>query len=130
MGEAYVIDTHALFWYLTAPDRLGAEARAAIDRRDTPGVEAIVSAITVAELYYVNEKAGRPLDFDRAIEELESGGLELADFEAEDVLLFRSLEDIPEMHDRIIAALALRRGASMVTKDERLARSAGVRAVW
>jgi len=29
--KAYVADTHALFWYLTASPRLGAQAKSAFD---------------------------------------------------------------------------------------------------
>lgn len=33
MAERYVVDTHALFWYLTSDAKLSAGAREAIERR-------------------------------------------------------------------------------------------------
>ena len=80
MPEAYVVDTHALFWHLTADGRLGEKAREVIGRSATPDVQVVVSAVSVAELYYVNQKAGRPLDFESEVRRLASAGLEFADF--------------------------------------------------
>ncbi len=130
MAERYVVDTHALFWYLTGDARLSAAARAAIDRRRDGAGVVLVSVISVAELYYVNAKAGGPLDFRRELEGLVRGGVEVVPVVAEDVFLFEQLGKVPEMHDRIIAALAVRRGASLVTRDGDLADVAGVPVVW
>lgn len=130
VAESYVVDTHALFWYLTSDERLTSAAKGAIDRRRDPAATVLVSAITLAELYYVNEKAGRPLDFRRELERLAAGRFQLAPVTSGEVLLFDRLRGVPEMHDRIIAALALRRDAAVVTRDSILAESAGVPVVW
>ncbi|MHC5055627.1 MAG: type II toxin-antitoxin system VapC family toxin [Planctomycetota bacterium] len=130
MAERYVADTHALFWYLTGDARLSDAAREAIDRRrDGPGV-VLVSVISAAELYYVNVKAGGPLDFRRELEGLVRAGIEVVPVVADDVFLFEELGAVPEMHDRIIAALAVRRGAALITRDGGLANAAGVPVVW
>ena len=130
MAESYVVDTHALFWWLTSDERLTSAAKGAIDRRRDPGAAVLVSAISLAELHYVNEKAGKPLDFRRELEKLARGGFELVPVTSEDVLLFDRLGKVPEMHDRIIAALATRRGAAVVSRDRILSESAGVPVVW
>ncbi len=130
MAEAYILDTHALFWYLTARAELGATAREVIAGRAAPDVQVIVSAISIAEMYYLNEKLGRPLDFESEVQRLASDAFELVDFEAEDVLVFDQLQEVSEMHDRIIAALALRRGAAVLTRDQQLAGCASLRTVW
>jgi PIN domain nuclease of toxin-antitoxin system len=59
----YVSDTHALFWYLTNSPALGVNARLAFDEADTGQALIYLSAIVIAELYYLNEKKGRPRDF-------------------------------------------------------------------
>ena len=130
MADRYVVDTHALYWYLTGDRRLTPRARETVDRRRDPEAEVLVSAITVAELYYVNQKAGGPLDFGRELERMASGGLRFASFESSDVLLFDRLARVPEMHDRIIAALAVKQEAALVTRDRSLAEVAGVPVVW
>jgi predicted nucleic acid-binding protein len=59
----YVSDTHALFWYLINSPLLGANARLAFDEADAGQALIYIPAIVIAELYYLNEKKGRPLDF-------------------------------------------------------------------
>ncbi len=130
MAESYVVDTHALFWHLTSDRKLSAAARGAIERRHDPAATVLVSAISLAELYYVNQKAGKPLDFRREVQRLARDGFEIASVAVTDILLFDRLESVPEMHDRIIAALARGRGAAVVSRDRILSESAGVPVVW
>src|SRR6266850_6916694 len=59
----YVSDTHALLWYLINSPALGANARLAFDEADAGQALIYIPAIVIAELYYLNEKKGRPLDF-------------------------------------------------------------------
>ncbi len=59
----YVADTHALFWYLTGSPRLGAQAKRAFDEGARGQAVIHIPTIVLAELYYLNEKIGRPLDF-------------------------------------------------------------------
>ena len=91
-----------------------------------PGCTSSVLANTA----YVNDKAGGPLDFRRELGRLARDGFELAPVTSEDVLLFDRLSKVPEMHDRLIAALATRRGAAVVSRDRMLSESAGVPVVW
>jgi predicted nucleic acid-binding protein len=54
----YVADTHALLWYLTDSPRLGPNASAAFDDAANGKSTIYISAIVVAELYYLNKKLG------------------------------------------------------------------------
>jgi predicted nucleic acid-binding protein len=58
-----VSDTHALYWYLTAHPTLGENARAAFLAAEQGQVIVYIPSIVIAELYYVNDKLGQPLDF-------------------------------------------------------------------
>jgi predicted nucleic acid-binding protein len=71
---SYVADTHALFWYLTASPRLGSQAKAAFDRGAAGQATILIPAIVLAELHYVNEKAGRPLSFSQELAKLGQAG--------------------------------------------------------
>ena len=130
MPETYVLDNHAVFWYLTADRRLSANAKAIIERAERGDCKALVSAITLAELYYLNDKMGKPLDFQEELSLFGLRGFELVPFEPEDVASFDRLQAIPEMHDRIIAALALKHDAELVTKDREISACAEVRTTW
>jgi hypothetical protein len=59
----YVVDTHALFWYLIASPKLGWGAKSAFDEGVRGEALIYVPAIVLAELFFLNEKVGRPLDF-------------------------------------------------------------------
>ncbi len=70
----YVADTHALFWYLTASPRLGSAAKEAFDEGARGEALIYVPAIVLAELFFLNEKAGRPLIFSIEYERLRDSG--------------------------------------------------------
>ncbi len=63
----YVSDTHALFWYLINSRALGANARVAFDEADAGQALIYIPAIVIAELYYLNEKKGRPVGMSKSI---------------------------------------------------------------
>jgi predicted nucleic acid-binding protein len=129
--NSYVADTHALFWYLTASVRLGHDAKAAFDEAAAGTAKIVIPSIVVAELYFLNEKIGRPLDF-----AMEFGRLHQASqfifvaFESEDVLDFDSDKAVPEMHDRIIAGTARRLQSTCLTLDPAIIRSGIIPTRW
>jgi len=55
---AYIVDTHALYWYRTDPSRLSAAADAVFRLADAGGARIIVPAVVIAELYYLTQKFG------------------------------------------------------------------------
>ena len=69
----YVVDTHALFWHLTASSRLGARAKAAFDEAENGAAFIHISSIVLAELYYLNAKYSSPIDFGLEFSKLDGG---------------------------------------------------------
>jgi len=127
----YVGDTHALFWHLTASPRLGAGADAAFTEADTGNARIHVPAIVLAELFYVNEKLKRPIDFRDVYRRLSAAPqFVLHAFWPQDVIDFDADLAIPEMHDRIIAGLARRLGCPCITRDTSITTSGLVAVVW
>lgn len=128
---SYVTDTHALFWYLTASPRLGAKARTAFDAATAGKATVVVPVIVLAELFFLNEKAGRPVDFDATWRLLDlSPQFVTAPLAPEDVLDFAIDAAVPEMHDRIVTGLARRLGVACLTRDEMMIASALVDTAW
>ena len=127
----YVVDTHALIWYLTNDKKLGkqaAEVFAAAERGET---RLVVSAIVVAEMYYANKKNNWFADFNATYRELrEKPYFRFVHFKADHVLDFDNNAAVPEMHDRIIAGLARRIGAPLVATDPQISASNLVKIVW
>src|SRR5258708_27757191 len=68
----YVVDTHALIWYLTNDKKLGKQATAAFAAAERGETRLIVSAIVVSEMYYANKKNNWFADFNAIYQELKS----------------------------------------------------------
>ena len=127
----WVVDTHALYWYLTASPTLGANAQAAFLDGEQGRAVIYIPSIVIAELYFLNVKLGRPLDFAQEFQKLVAAGqFRFVDFCAVDVLRFDALSAIPEMHDRIIAEVAHVMGLPLLTRDQAIIDSRVVQTVW
>lgn len=126
----YVADTHAVHWYLIGSSRLGPRARAS--DAGTAGTAVIyVSAITIAELFYLNQKAGQiPLFHDEWKRLREAAQFVLVPLTPDEVPDFELDAAIPEMHDRLIAGLARRLGATCITRDPEIIAGGVVPTVW
>ena len=127
----YVADTHALFWYLTASPRLGRAAKAAFDEAAAGEAMIHLPVVVLAELYFLNDKAGRPLDFAAEFERLrQAGQFTMVPFIPEDILDFRDDAPVGEMHDRMIVGVARRLGAICLSKDADIIASRHVPVRW
>jgi PIN domain nuclease of toxin-antitoxin system len=117
----YVVDTNALIWYLKNDRKLGKHAAAIFSAAERGETRLIVSAITIAELFYANEKHGLFADFSAVYRSIKSKPyFRIVPFVAEDVLAFAANEVVPEMHDRILTVLARRLNAPLVTNDPQI----------
>jgi PIN domain nuclease of toxin-antitoxin system len=127
----YVADTHALFWYLTNSPRLGSQASQAFDEADQGTALIYVSAIVLAELYYLNAKQGSQLDVAAVVQHLRgSSQFVLVPFLPEDVIDFEASRAVPEMHDRMIVGVAHRFQATLLTRDPQIVNSNMVATLW
>jgi PIN domain nuclease of toxin-antitoxin system len=122
-----LIDSHALFWWLTDNPRLSTAAEAAIsDRANT----ALVSACVGYELYY-KRRIGKisPLPGDIA-RRLQDDGFQIMPISLTHAT---PAADLPGPHrdpwDRIMIAQALAEGLTVVTADSVFA-NYGVSALW
>lgn len=127
----YVVDTHALIWYLTSDKKLGAQASeifAAAERGETA---LIIPAIVVAEMYFANKKYGWFKDFAETFHKLrQQPYFHFVDFRADHTLDFERDDSVPEMHDRIITGLAKRLEAPLITSDSLIKLSNAVKIAW
>ena len=127
----FVTDTHALWWYFRSPERLSAAASAVFQLAETGNAIVVVPAIVVAEFYYLSVKLGSPLDPSALLATLDSvGGIELSELGRAQLERLDRFPEVPEMHDRLIAAEADVIGAPVVTRDGALAASTGISTIW
>ena len=127
----FVVDTHALWWYLRSPERLSAAASAVFLLAETGNATIVVPAIVVAEFYFLSLKLGQPFSPTGLLEAIDSvGGIEISDLGKTQLARLDKLHEIPEMHDRLIAAEAIALDSPVVTRDETLRASYQIDTIW
>lgn len=102
----YVLDTHALIWFLEGNSRLGTNAKAILSN---PNSQLVIPATTLAEAVWIVEK-GRtsipaPQDVISAVKA--DPRVVIYPLDQDVIEMTMSLSIINEMHDRQIVATAL-----------------------
>ncbi len=117
-----VLDTHALLWLDQNSDRLGVQARRRTESALEEGAVA-VSAISFWEVAMLEAKGriNTDLDLARWREELLNSGLLEFPIDGATGIHATQLQGLQgDPADRIILATAIRKGAALLTADERL----------
>ena len=127
----YLLDTHALLWALTAPDLLGARARAVIADLSS---RLLVSAASGWEIA-TKQRIGRLPQADALVgaysRHLDRLGVERLPITDEHALLAGRLEwDHRDPFDRMLVAQAIIESATLLTKDPAILEFSGVATIW
>ncbi len=128
MADLYVVDTHVLIWYFTGSKRLKPALREKIDEVRNHNGRLLVPTIVLAEALDISEKGRVDFDFvemQRVIRE--EPEFEVMSFSPEIFNTVMQMRNIPELHDRIIAATARFYGAGILTKDREILESGEVK---
>ena len=136
MADKYILDTHALVWYLEGNSRLGSRAKTTMTATES---EMVLPLIALAEAAFLIEKGrigitsvSNLLADVRNDERIEIQPLTTAIFE-------RSLTSeglrIPELHDRFIVSTGLHlqdlgHSVSILTRDEIITDSGILPVIW
>jgi PIN domain nuclease of toxin-antitoxin system len=113
-----LLDTHVVLWSASDPDRLGAEARGALEDGAN---DVLVSVVTAWEIA-IKQSLGK-LDLPRPAEQWLPDVLRRTGFEVAELGLAAALRvrGLPWHHrdpfDRLLAAQALEEGYTLVTHD-------------
>ena len=127
----YMTDTHSLLWLFMYPQKLGEQARLAFDEVGKGESELLVPVIVLAELIFTIENKPIQASFDDILNGLHTNSnIEFVEFDFQLALRLRELKQIPEMHDRIIVASALKYHASLITLDQSITKSKLIEVVW
>ena len=127
----FLADTHALWWYFRSPERLSPAASAIFRLAETGEVTIVVPAIAVAEFYFLSVKLSQPLAPSDLLDVLAGAdGIALSDLGRAQLEKLDLFPEIPEMHDRLIAAESAALNAPVVTRDETLLASSQVQTIW
>ena len=117
--RALVVDTHALAWHLTAPEKLGKSARRLLAQADAGQAQAGVPAIVLVEMALLHERGRLRFGADRVVAALAAQpGWQVLALDIEQCMAFGELPTIKDPMDRLIAAATRAvKGATLVSCD-------------
>jgi PIN domain nuclease of toxin-antitoxin system len=128
-----VLDTHTVIWYVCEPDNLGKAGAELIDATWSAGDFLYVSAISLVEIIYLEEKRRIPEGSVDAIVEVLTNGNGFVIIPVDGAIAQAIQEiprvDVPDMPDRIIAATAIHLNLPLISRDRKI-RSSNVNTVW
>lgn len=115
-----VLDTHALFWYLTSDSKLSFKAKSAIESFE----QIIIPTIVLLEAFEICFAKNKMDLFNKLLNLLPTATLTVYPL---DLGIVRQYALIPtskfDMHDRVILATALSFDWPIITKDEELTKT-------
>ena len=127
----FLVDTHALWWYLHSPDRLSPAASAVFRLAETGNADIVVPAIVVAEFHFLSVKLGRTLAPTALLDTLESvAGIRMSELGRAQIERVADFPEIPDIHDRLIAAESAAFDMPLITKDAVLSASPQIETIW
>lgn len=129
-----LLDTQALIWWISDPDKLSKRAVKVIEHEQQKGT-LLVSSISVWEIYMLVVKGRIKLSMDIETWILEIEKLPYVQIVPVNNRIAGKSVTLPgEFHsdpaDRIIVATAREYGVSVVTKDERILQYTEVQSIW
>ena len=131
MPTRYVVDTHALVWYLTRDHRLSLRAREVLQGGQSGELLVLVSTVVLAEVLYISERKRVPVGFPELLSRIQAAlGYQIVDF---DLAVLREMQRLPqelELHDRALAATALLYDAALLSRDRELRKLKLPKVVW
>ena len=130
-----MLDTHALVWYLVAPNRLGSRACATLESAEAGKATAYIPAVVMAELIMIAEKRRVP---GFALPELElvydaacrHPNFRLLSLDVQTIWSARTLRAIPDIFDRLLVAEARKINVPLLTCDPVICDSSLVEVIW
>lgn len=134
MTIRYVVDAHALIWYLYDDKRLSRTAGNLMDEIEISGDQLAISSITLVEVVYLVEK--KRIDnnaFTKVVALLQQTNPKLIEIPLDHSVVeaMRRVDrtQIPEMPDRIVAATALYLSVPVISYDHMI-QSSSIATVW
>ena len=131
--DIYVVDTHALVWFLGEDRKLSPLAAEILTQAEVGNVQVLVPTLVLAELSYIaqNKKLKSAVTVAAILDKIQQGaGFTIVSF---DLATFEAMLTLPqdwEIHDRIIASTAIYYKAKLITRDEVLQNSDEIDTVW
>jgi PIN domain nuclease of toxin-antitoxin system len=127
----YVADTHALLWWFTNSPKLGSKATQIFQQCERGESIIFVPSIVIAEALSIFDKKRVDFDFKKLFASItKSENYVLISLDLPILQKMIALQDIPELHDKIIVSTAKHLNLQIITKDSILHNLSHVKTVW
>ena len=131
MVETYVVDTHALAWFIGDDKRLSSRVEQILDRAEVGEVQVLIPTLVLAELTHLAQRRRIAVTIEDLLNQIRKGnGFTVVAF---DFAIFQMMLTLPndwDIHDRIIAATARFYQVVLMTRDDVLRGYADLETVW
>jgi PIN domain nuclease of toxin-antitoxin system len=134
MVRKHILDTHTLIWYLESNPRIGRAAKIVMDN---PTSELVLPIIAIAEAVdIVNKKRTAISSVSDLLDDVSRDTrIEIQSLNLEILRQSLSINNVPEMYDRLIVATALFLQSigyqvDILTKDDSITKAALVPVIW
>jgi PIN domain nuclease of toxin-antitoxin system len=105
--DTYLVDTHALAWFITEDKRLSSLVEKLLNKAQEGEVQILVPTLVLAELTHIAEKGKVKVSVEEILKQINQGdGFTVVAF---DFPVFQTMLTLPkewDIHDRVIAATA------------------------
>lgn len=123
-GPSILLDTHALLWLISSPDKVSAAAMDVLASTDTVVLVSAASAWEISIKTRLGRLDGEPLLATWTDVVADMSATELPIDAADGILAGRLPWDHKDPFDRVLVAQAARRNLTIATRDEHILRSA------
>lgn len=129
--KTYVLDTHALVWFLTVPEKLGRGARRALTDISAARAHGVVPVSTLLEVCLLRERKRTRLNVAAITEAFQDmPQVRFLALDHEQAREYEALSLLTDPFDRMIVAAARHVAAPLVTADSLITDSGLVHVVW
>lgn len=127
----YVTDTMGLIRHLAKSEQLGKNASKIFEEVDTGNCVVFIPVMVLMEILYLSEKNRISTTLPDVTQLVQnSTNYQIYPITTEIILKAKEITDIPELHDRIIAATAVLLGLDLISRDSVIGKSALVTTIW
>lgn len=130
----YIVDTHALIWFLEGNSRLGLNAKIILSDPDS---QLILPAIALAEAAWIIERGRTSIPSTEDLFRILKGDPRIVTYPLDEDVIEQSalLSEIGEMHDRQIVATTLlvqhqKEAVTLLTCDQNITASGLITVAW
>lgn len=126
-----VADTHALLWWFTNSPKLGSKAAELFQNCEKGASIIFIPSIVIAEALSIFNKKRISFDFKQLFRNItKSENYVIIPLDLPILQKMIVLQEVPELHDKIIVATAKYLNVPLITKDQILQNLSHLKTIW